>query len=183
MIRVPDLISGAYLDEQRRLHAAPRGYGQRGHKWAPVVRELIATYAASSVLDYGCGQGALVRALQQEELPGVRLSEYDPAIAGKDGLPVFADLVVITDVLEHIEPERLDVVLRHVRMLARKAVLAVISTCETAKTLSDGRNAHLIIQPGSWWIGQLRGAGFTVLAPPASARKRDDKEWVGVLEP
>ncbi len=178
------LITPSYREEQRILHASPRGYGQRGSKWADVVRHLIADLDASSVLDYGCGQGSLARVLRgDEQLSGVRISEYDPAIKGKDGPPLFADLVNCTDVLEHVEPDCLDKVLDHVRLLARKAVFVVVSTCETAKTLSDGRNAHLIIQPGEWWKAKLEAAGFTVLAPPSIARDRSDKEWVGVLLP
>lgn len=178
------LITPAYREMQRTLHAAPRGYGQRGDKWAPVVRHLCAEYDAFSVLDYGCGQGALARVLRErDDLPGIRISEYDPAIAGKDGRPDFADLVVCTDVLEHVEPPCLDAVLAHLKMLARKAVFVVISTCETAKTLSDGRNAHLIVQDGLWWREKLRAAGFAALAPPSIARDRSDKEWVGVLLP
>jgi predicted TPR repeat methyltransferase len=178
------LITPAYREMQRELHAAPRGYGQRGDKWAPVVRHLCAEYDASSLLDYGCGQGALARVLtERNDLPGIRISEYDPAIAGKDGKPSFADIVVSTDVLEHIEIECLDAVLAHIRMLARKAVFVVVSTCETAKTLSDGRNAHLIVESGLWWRARLEFAGFTVLPPPAITRDRSDKEWVGVLLP
>lgn len=178
------LITPRYRDEQRLLHAAPRGYGQRGDKWAPVVRSLLLAYHATSVLDYGCGQGALGRALNEGQgLPGCRISEYDPAITGKDALPLFADLVVCTDVLEHIEPDCLEAVLKHLRMLARKAVWVVVSTCETAKTLSDGRNAHLIIQTGEWWVAQCEAVGFRVLPAPELARKRLDKEWTGVLLP
>jgi hypothetical protein len=183
VITVVQLISPAYLDMQRQLHAAPRGYGQRGHKWADVVCALIAEYRATSVLDYGCGQGALGRALRERALPGVRIAEYDPAIAGKDALPTFADLVVATDVLEHIEPDRLDAVLGHLRMLTRKALWLVVSTCETAKILADGRNAHLIVQPGIWWRTRLEACGFTVLPPPASARTKPDKEWIAVVTP
>jgi len=177
------LISASYLAMQRELHADPRGYGTRGHKWAHVVRELIAQYDASSVLDYGCGQGALVRELSVDKSCHVSLREYDPAVGGKTHLPVFADLVVCTDVLEHIELDRLDTVLRHLRMLARKAVFAVVSTVETAKTLPDGRNAHILLQDATWWPSKMAEAGFTVRPAPESARKKPEKEWIGVLLP
>ncbi len=180
--RITDYISPAYLAEQRILHAAPRGYGARGRKWAPVVLALAEEYAATSILDYGCGSGSLVAALRLE-LKGVRLDEYDPAIDGKDRLPSFADLVNVTDVCEHIEPEKLSAVLAHIRMLARKVVWLVVSTCETAKTLSDGRNAHLIVQPADWWRQTVLAAGFTIQATPIEARNRPDKEWMAVLTP
>lgn len=181
---LPSLITSAYLEEQRRLHAGPKAYGQRGSKWADVVRGLITAYDVSSVLDYGCGAGSLKTALLQgDALPGVRISEYDPAIEGKDTWPLFADLVVSTDVLEHVEPHCLDAVLRHMRLLARKAVFVVIATVDTAHTLTDGRSTHLIIKPCEWWRAKLAEIGFVVLPPPENARKREDKEWVAVLKP
>lgn len=176
------LISPKYLEQQRVLHAAPCGYGGRGDKWTGVVLHIALAYEASSILDYGCGEGSLVKMLKAEPLGGIRVDEYDPAVPGKDTPPSFADLVVCTDVLEHIEPNRLSAVLGHLRMLARKALFVVISTKDSNKVLADGRNAHLIIQHGSWWKQQLRDAGFTLHNPPTIVR-RNDHEWVGVLTP
>lgn len=183
MIAERSLISEPYRAMQKALHADPRGYGQRGDKWAPVVAELAYGMSAGSILDYGCGQGSLVRALSKIVPLSVRLSEYDPAIPGKDRRPDFADLVVSTDVLEHVEPDRLASVLRHLHQLARRSVFVVVSLVETAKRLEDGRNAHLIIQPAAWWQAQCEAAGFTVGPPPASARQKPEKEWVAVLTP
>lgn len=189
MIKPLDLISPQYREEQRALHAAPRGYGGRGCKWAGTVEALIQMLGATSVLDYGCGQGTLVSALTVRNLPAVRLAEYDPAIAGKDHLPMFADLVVCTDVLEHIEPDRLNAVLAHLRMLARKAVFLVVNLRETNKVLSDGRNAHLIIETATWWQNRVIQAGFEVEALPvdipvaqalADRPEKQDKCWVSL---
>lgn len=176
------LITPAYLEMQRILHAAPRGYGGRGEKWAGIVLQIALAYRATSVLDYGCGQGSLKRVLDTHPLGAMRIAEYDPAIPGKDALPEPADLVNVTDVLEHIEPECLPAVLHHIRMLAKKVVFAVISTKDSNKVLSDGRNAHVIIQSGTWWKEQLRHAGFTLHTPPSVVRV-NTKEWVGVLTP
>lgn len=181
MLKTIDLISPAYADEQRRLHAEAL-YGHRGYKWATVVADVAQTHDCWSILDYGCGRGTLKPALDDITRDGTRVSEYDPAIKGKDAPPSFADLVVCTDVLEHIEPERLDAVLRHLRMLARKAIFVVVATVDTAHTLSDGRSTHLTIASGEWWYGRLSMIGFTILPPPASARTHD-KEWIGVLLP
>lgn len=178
-----ELISPRYTAMQRELHAAIEPYGHRGYKWAPVVAELVRSYGATSVLDYGCGSGSLVKALSSHSMAGVRFSEYDPAIPGKDGPPCFADLVVVTDVLEHVEPEKLTTVLRHLRLLARKAIWVVVALVETAKVLSDGRNAHLILQPADWWAAQFQAIGCTVLPAPASARQKPEKEWVAVVTP
>lgn len=183
MIRPADLISMDYLETQKALHAAPRGYGGGGHAWADTVRALAAQYDCWSVLDYGCGQGTLAAALRGS-LFTVR--EYDPAIPGKDGMPSFADLVVSSDVLEHIEPEKLDAVLVHIRLLARKVVFLVVNTRIANKVLPDGRNAHLIIEPVEWWEARLQAAGFTRLPDPAvwpEKKNRNGKYCVAVLAP
>lgn len=181
MIAPHELISPKYVVMQRLLHGQPRGYGGRGDKWADVVVALIDEHKATSVLDYGAGQGSLKRAVMAVDRPGLRFDEYDPAIPGKDGLPTFADLVVITDVLEHIEPDRLDAVFAHLKLLARKAIFAVISLKDSNKVLADGRNAHLIIRPANWWKKRLELAGFTIHRAPVIARKKKSHEWTVVL--
>lgn len=178
-----DVISPAYAALQRSLHAQPRGYGGRGDRWADAVRTLVEAHQCSSVLDYGCGQGSLKRAVMATPPDGLRFSEYDPAIDGKNGLPSFADLVVCTDVLEHIEPARLDVVLGHLQMLARKVVFAVVSLKASNKVLADGRNAHLIIQPVDWWLARVNAAGFSVVSAPNVTRQAKGHEWAVVLVP
>lgn len=177
------LISPQYLKTQRVLHAAPRGYGGRGDKWAGVVLQLALEYQASSILDYGCGQGTLATALRKKPLKGIRIEEYDPAIPGKDQLPEPADLVNVTDVLEHIEPDRLTNVLEHIRSRARKVIWCVISTKDSNKVLTDGRNAHLIIQPAGWWKYTLQEAGFTLHVAPPIVRSVPEKEWSVILTP
>ncbi|MDP3720782.1 MAG: methyltransferase domain-containing protein [Acidobacteriota bacterium] len=182
MTRAQDLISPAYLETQRALHATPRGYGGKGSKWVDVVAALAAQYDAMSVLDYGCGQGTLATAIRAKH-PALVCREYDPAIPGKNALPSFADLVVSTDVLEHIEPDRLDTVLDHMRSLARKAVFVVVATRLASKTLADGRNAHLIVEPGGWWHARTQARGFTVIPDVAIRPGKPAREWVAVLLP
>jgi len=183
MISPSDCITPAYRALQVELHSRPNGYGGKGNKWADGVRALIQRFGATSVLDYGCGEGSLVKALSADK-GNVRLSEYDPAIPGKNGRPEFADLVVSTDVLEHVEPELLDRVLAHLRLLARKAVFVVIATRPSNKTMADGRNAHLIVESAEWWAEKVRFAGFAVQPdPPVSPLKKPSREWVAVLVP
>ena len=176
---VDDLISPAYLDEQRRLHADPRGYGGRGRKWAAQVSAFGWTYGCRSVLDYGCGQGSLAVQLKlSSHFPIDQIFEYDPAIPGKDALPAPADLVVCTDVLEHVESDRIWAVMEHLARLSRKACFIVVSLIETAKTLSDGRQAHILLRPVPWWTAQVEAHGFIV------ARELDvkpEKQWCAVL--
>ena len=169
-------ISPEYQALQAELHARPQGYGGKGRKWAPVVRELIAWYDARTVLDYGCGEGSLGSAL-----PGI--AEYDPAMPGKDAPPAPADLVVCTDVLEHIEPEKLPAVLIHLRFLTRTAALLVVALDATHKILADGRNAHLIQESPAWWETQVTAAGFRcepLTIPIHLSPEKRAKRWIAV---
>lgn len=174
------LISPEYRETQIAMHA--KGYGTKGDRWASTVVGIAQQYQCSSVLDYGCGQGSLAKALQHS---GLSVREYDPAITGKNGHPSFADLVVCGDVLEHIEPDKLDQVLRHLKMLARKAVFLVVSTRPARLTLPDGRNAHLIIEDDAWWQARVEGAGFTVHGRPQIPAnvKTPSKAWIAVVTP
>lgn len=175
------MITPAYLETQKALHATPRGYGGKGDKWADAVVGLIDRFDAKSVLDYGCGQGSLIKAVRQKT-QGVELREYDPAIPGKDGQPACADLVVCTDVLEHIEPVYLCAVIDHLKSLAREALFVVIATRPSNKTLTDGRNAHLIVQTAEWWEQTFVWEGFAVQPdPPMSPLAKPSREWVAVL--
>lgn len=170
---IEHLISPSYLDEQIRLHAQPNGYGGRGKKWATHVAAIGHCYGYPSVLDYGCGQGSLAFTLRMaSHFTDIR--EYDPAIEGKNTLPEAADLVVCTDVLEHVEPERIWTVLQHLSRLARKACFVVISLVETAKTLSDGRQAHILLRPVDWWKAQADAHGFIVAREFAI---KPEKQW------
>lgn len=173
-----DLISDGYLEEQRLLHAAPRGYGGRGSKWAAVVSELAQKHEARSVLDYGCGQGSLAQALRQ----ALVVREYDPAIPGKDEPPQEAyDLVVCTDVLEHIESDKIHSVLQHLSSVTGRLLFAVISLVPTSKTLSNGQQAHILLRSEAWWRYQLEEHDF-VFGKAVRGRdpKKDHKQFAAV---
>lgn len=148
MGEVNDLISPEYCELQKQLHTS-QVYGVSGYRRVDDVLAMMAEFKATSVLDYGCGKGIIKSCL------GDVIREYDPAVEGKDGPPEEADIVVCTDVLEHIEPEKLDNVLEHIRTLARKAVFVNISTAPAKKILADGRNAHLIVEDADWWRERL----------------------------
>jgi 2-polyprenyl-3-methyl-5-hydroxy-6-metoxy-1,4-benzoquinol methylase len=147
-------ISDEYLALNQQLHRAPRGFGASGRKHASEITAVAAVMGVNSILDYGCGLGTLKRALLEQGWVG-EIAEYDPAVAGRDVLPTPADLVVCTDVLEHIEPDRLAAVLEHIRALTRRAAFLVIATQPAHKLLADGRNAHLIVESPEWWTARI----------------------------
>lgn len=147
-----EFISEDYRELNKKLHEGQESYGQSSWRWADMVSSLMEETGSKTVLDYGCGKGILGYILGNPEW----LREYDPAIPGKDVTPTtVSDLVVCTDVLEHIEPDYLDKVIDHIHALSRTAVLLVISVVPAEKTLADGRNAHLSLHDAKWWKEKL----------------------------
>lgn len=149
-ITQPELISAEYAGLNAELHRSNPLYGVGGARHAETVKKLAASLSTTSVLDYGCGKGRLAHSLPYP------IWEYDPAIPGKTASPRPADLVVCTDVLEHIEPEMLRFVLDDLRRCVVKMGYFVIHMGPASKTLPDGRNTHLIQQDASWWKHKLK---------------------------
>jgi 2-polyprenyl-3-methyl-5-hydroxy-6-metoxy-1,4-benzoquinol methylase len=148
----PETISAEYCDLNAKLHKENMAYGVGGGKHAPTVLKLLANPALRSVLDYGCGKGALGKALGDAGIP---IWEYDPAIPEKSESPRPADLVVCTDVLEHVEPDKIDYVLADLARCVKQVGYFVIHTGKSAKTLADGRNAHILQHDKAWWAEKL----------------------------
>lgn len=144
------LISDEYQRLNSALHNTVPTYGQSGKRHILTLRNLCKEYDTLDVLDYGCGKSTLAR-----NLP-FTIQQYDPAIAAYSALPEPADIVVCTDVLEHIEPELLDNVLTHLASLTKKVGFFTASTRPAKKTLADGRNAHLIVESAEWWIEKIK---------------------------
>lgn len=170
-------ISEEYRRQQRELHKNPH-YGVASIGYAPIVKQLIEQLGSRSISDYGAGKCNLKRKLEELGVTGVEYSAYDPAFP-EYGRPNPADLVCCIDVLEHIEPDFLDNVLGDLHDIVRKHGFLTIHTGAAAKTLADGRNAHLIQKPRSWWLPvlsrhfeviHLQGSagGFWVVVVPKS---------------
>jgi hypothetical protein len=142
------LISPDYKKLNEALHTAG-DYGITGSKWAADVLALSTRIGTKDILDYGCGQRSLEKAL------GFPIRNYDPCIAGFDAPPEPAKIVICTDVLEHIEPEYVDAVLDDLKRVTVNIGFFVIANRPARKILPDGRNAHLIQEGPRWWLPRL----------------------------
>lgn len=145
----PALISAEYRQLNEQLHKENLAYGVGGGKHADTVLKMAESIKTHSILDYGCGKGYLAKAIP------FPIWEWDPAIPGKDEPPRPADLVACTDVLEHVEPDKLNFVLDDIRRCTKQVAFLTIHTGPARKQLADGRNAHLIQKNKDWWKKQL----------------------------
>lgn len=155
-----DFITPAYRALLERAHKGGK-WGADGAKHAKAAEDFYRELKAATLLDYGCGEGRLRLALSAIENP-IRVLEYDPGIDAKAGLPKPCDLVVCTDVLEHVEPEKLDNVLDHIFRISGLGAYLVIATRPANAVLADGRNAHLIVKPAAWWIDQIKKSPWQI---------------------
>ena len=174
---IDELISPDYRAEQIRLHAGPRAYGERGSKWSDAVDALASAYNCASILDYGCGQGSLAARLLENGCL-LCIHQYDPARVGIEASPEPADLVVCTDVLEHVEPDKIEAVFDHLCGLARKVLFLSIALTDTEHRLSDGRSTHLILKPIDWWGKRLTARGWRIAEEPTVSKP--EKQWASV---
>ncbi len=149
-----ELISDSYKLQIKELHNNSHSFGNDNLE-LNILKEIITKYPdINSITDYGCGKGQLVNSLRTE-FPLLQIDGYDPGIDIWNILPRVSDLVTSTDVLEHIEPDLLSNVLKHIYEISSKYTYLEISCFPAKKSLSDGRNAHLIIKKPKWWKEQL----------------------------
>ena len=146
-----------HTEKYRLLHGDHASYASSSIKYFPEISLLIDYLKPKSVLDYGCGKGALIKALALK-YPEIAFHGYDPSISGLEKLPVdSADLVVNTDVLEHIPVDLIPNVLKEIVGISKNAVFGCHHALARA-TLADGTNAHCTVRPPIWYQNQIMNA-------------------------
>ena len=171
-------ISEEYRKQQQELHKNPN-YGVASLGFSPIVASIIKQLEIKSLSDYGAGKKRLLEGLNANHVIPEFYYPYDPAFP-EYGKPQKAELVCCIDVLEHIEPEMIDNVIKELSLLVTDWGFFTIHQGPAAKFLSDGRNAHLIQESTSWWLKKLikyfdifklqkntiGGTGFFVIVKP-----------------
>lgn len=144
-----ELISEEYRKLNAQLHEQNPDFGINGREYVSHIADLAEKIGTKDILDYGCGKGTLAM-----HFP-FTVNQYDPAIPRHADLPEPADIVVCTDVLEHIEPDLIGNVLDHLKSLTKKVLFTTVAIGKAKKILPDGRNAHLIIEKPQWWFSVI----------------------------
>ena len=152
------LTLAKYKEAYQQLHSDKSVF--RGHSlkaYLPEIGTLIRDGSLKSVLDYGCGKAELHATHSLAEMWRLDvLDKYDPGVVELSEPPSATyDLVFCIDVMEHIEPDDVDEVLRHIHSLTKKVAFFSISIRPASKTLPDGTNAHKTVRPEKWWRVRL----------------------------
>jgi len=147
------IIAPEYQAQLVAMHN--QGRFVRGSKMLDVMRPVIEQYQPASILDFGCGHGALIDGTRQA-CPHIHVDGYDPGNHQYSQVPEQSfDMIVSNDVFEHIEPEYLSTTLQLINNKMNMVGWFRIACYPAKKTLPDGRNAHLIVELPEWWRDQL----------------------------
>jgi hypothetical protein len=142
--------SKEYLKELELLHNK-KSFGIAANI-PDIVKQLIENNEITSVLDFGAGKGLTSQALKSTY--DVNVFTYDP-VTFPIKLPDKVDLIYSSDVLEHIESTLIDETIQDLSNRAQLYQYHLIACHPAKKSLSDGRNAHLIIEKPEWWKEKL----------------------------
>lgn len=156
-----EFISDEYRRLNRKYHIdrikANNPWGVSAKKYFKEIQGMAQELKAGDILDYGCGSCSMTKCFRTNKNP-IPIYEYDPCIDDKMNNKRPADLVVCTDVLEHIEKDKLDNVLYDLWAHSRKGMFLVIATVGCSEIFEDGTNAHQIVESPVWWLNKLEEA-------------------------
>ena len=139
---------GANVELYRHVHESNESYGA-GSRHFDYVQLILTCMRYSDVLDYGCGKGVLANQLQENKV--ANCEKYDPAIPGIDKLPTRKfDVIVNTDVLEHVPEGELDSVLERFTTLSQNGII-IPHLGKAREILPNGENAHCTIKTPEEW--------------------------------
>lgn len=145
------------VDLYTELHRKDTTYGATGVKYFNEACTFIDNFdgVVKTVLDYGCGKGALIKRLAKT-YPEIKFYGYDPCVDGYTTLPDVKhfDLVLCTDVLEHVPLLEIDDVVKEISGLSQYVMFA-LDHCKAYAELPDGTNAHCTIKPISWYVSKF----------------------------
>jgi 2-polyprenyl-3-methyl-5-hydroxy-6-metoxy-1,4-benzoquinol methylase len=139
------------------------------------LEDIINQYNPQSILDFGCGVGSLVHTLKTK-YPQKNIQGYDPGninFADRFENQTF-DLIISTDVLEHVEPEFLIDTLKFLKSKSNR-FYHLIALAPSRVLLPDGRNAHLILESTAWWKKQFIELGYTINFESHMNHKKDNR--------
>ncbi len=149
------IVNKKNIQQYEELHRNNPSYGSTSLKFIDEVSAMIDYLNPKSILDYGCGKGTLIDELQKR-YPQIKCHKYDPSIPEYDTIPVSqADMVLNTDVLEHIPVDDIDEVLHSISSITQN-VYFNLHHGRAAHVLPNGENAHCTVRSPNWYRKKLK---------------------------
>jgi hypothetical protein len=142
-----------WLELNKELHRRAGDYGAGSVRYATPVIQYIEEFGCTTVLDYGCGKGGLVRSLKTK---GIQAEGYDPAVPRFETMPSGSfDMITCTDVMEHVYEPCVPEVFATIASHNPNVIYFVIVYVNGPRMLEDGTPAHCNVHPPEWWEKKL----------------------------
>ena len=143
-------------------------WGTTGGKYAgdSIVKLLQEHPEIETILDYGCGEGSLKKWVEDSDIKDKKWTLYDPGFEEFKSPPKGKfDLVITTDVLEHVEEIMLNKVLDNLRELTGRFLYNEIACYYTGNNFTDGpfigQDLHINMKAPDVWARRLQHREFT----------------------
>ena len=172
MITQPSEDYYELINSYKKLHKEKGKF--QGISLIPLVPTLINITKENNcktLLDYGCGKAVPYMKKKCTEL-GIRkpiqelcnldsFDLYDPAYPKYNKLyNKKYDIVICTDVMEHIAEQDIDYVLKDILSHSKKTVFLNISCQPALKHFKEGKfkgqNVHVSVFDGHWWSDKIK---------------------------
>ena len=142
-----------YIKQYELLYKIKKNYGKTSIKLYDMLEKIINDLNISSVLDYGCGKSKLLDLIKKNKK--IKIYRYDPAIKKYSKLTKNkTDLVICTDVLQHVPLYDLDRVLKEIK--SKGIYILFYIKCTNHKTkLPNGTYANCTVYDKKWWLEKL----------------------------
>lgn len=177
MFRHPDKVREQIteMEKYRRMweHPEYRDFSP-GEMCAEKFTDVVRPIPTYRIIDYGCGTGRGSLALRKHtecEIVQIDFTENSRDEDAKDfifyqadlreKMPVLGDYGYCTDVLEHIEPENVDLVIGNI-MDSSPVVFFQISTVQDRMGQLIGHPLHLTVNPAPWWEAKFEELGYFI---------------------
>jgi len=120
------------------------------------INKIIDDINIETLLDFGCGKPILYNPNPYNK-KNLDIYLYDPFNSKYKKLPTKKyDLIVCTDVMEHVQKENIKNVLTKMNSYVVKVIYFAICTRPAHKNLPDGQNAHITILNENEWAKIIR---------------------------
>ena len=135
-----------YLEQAKLYHQEDKIWqGTSIINYIPKINQIIKDKDIKSILDYGCGKAKH----HPKEWNAIK---YDPAIQDYQNKPQDKyDLVISTDVLEHIPVDNIQQTIKEIFAYSNKWVFVSVCCRKAEAILPNGYNAHATIESAKWW--------------------------------